>query len=788
MTFATDVMKAGRGKAVFFNFSYDDFSTVTYRLSDIEGKLDGTNWYTPRVVRVGAFRRGLGQNRIAASGGVEVVLANHDGAYDALCDRANMDDIAKLRVRAYLSVYDVDDPSTGSTQQLGEYVLDRWPRRNDDTITLTLADDILGPLSQGVVLPRFLDWSSVGASSSNPLYNGAGFPDAYNVYSPVQLAFGEDWVRAFPHLIPRSPHSNYAGQIIVPICCTDDTVTAAADSEVSAVRVQFWSDEAKPDGAFVTVPYDYTHPISGNRIWTVQRSPTITTDSKSFVVIYLRVDVRSFLGWLARDRPDLVDRRYVADTSGNATGQVLDTWYGSIGGYSLDVINNAGGSTDSAWYYKQAAARVSAWYVKGKPLSARTQTTLAEQHACDVLKDLIEHYTKQTIACDETSRTKVKAMRASSRASGVVQPWTGDKEGGRKSVITSSVRSVLTQLCQSSDIDIFINWSGDVGFSTDGYSFELAAALDAGSLVSLEEERLIAFEDWMPSNGERGAPFNRLYMEGGRASPADGLPVPFQGPWDFDSSHNCGIAQASRIIEATLQQGWRPIGQIQTAPWWWRVIEVQARQRVRLRTFLDGLRLDLGDYFLLTWSRNLGGPYSSTLFQVDAIAYSPDDDTVEIEAAWRDSLQTDRGYLLDSQTLVTRVTATFGRTATVDDSSSTVDFSSGNLVTDGVVAGDMLVLKDSTQAADVFTRFRALRIVSVLGATSLDVSDPSLDFGTGGTPTAVADWTILRGATTYPTAVSDPTNYPSGSSMYGKVTNSSGTYSDASTGNRLLDG
>lgn len=791
MTFATEVVKPDRGRALRFDFSYDDFSTVTYRLSDVEGKLDGTNWYTPRVVSCGAFRRALGQNRIAASGGFELVIANTDGAYDAFCNRTSLDDTAKLRVRAYVVLYDTTPPVTSFTsQQLGEYVVDRWPKRTNDVIRLQLADDILGALSQGVTLPTFSDWSAVGTAATNPTKNGAGYPDSYNIYSPVQLCFGEDWHLAFPHFIPRDPDAAFTDEVIVPICCTTDTATAAADSEISEVRIQLYSEEGGERGPLLDVPYSYTY--AGDRLWTVGRSPTITKDSKSFKIIYLRVNVVAFYAWMYTYHRQFMDIALSADAEGNSTNAIVDPWFARMGNYPEDTLNNAGGSSNTARQYQGSVARVQHWYIKGYPLSARTYTSTAQQHACDIAKDFVTQYTKGTFACDETSRAATKHLRAGARASGVVQPWTEDKGGGRKAVRTTAMRVALTQLCQSSDFDVFANWDGDIGFSTDGFSFELAAQLVAGTTPTLEEAKLLSLEEWIPSNGERGAPFNRLYFEGGRASPADGLDVPFQGPWDFDSSYSTGVAIASRVIEATYQQGWRPVAQQRLTsgsnPLTSRILEVESRPRIRFRYPLDALRLDLGDYFYLPWGRNVGSPYATAqLWQAESLVYSPQDDTVEIEAAWRNSLTTDYGYLLDDMTMAVRTYATFGRDATVTDASLTVTFASGDLYADGVETGDVLVLQDTTQADDVFTRNRAMLVSGVLSATSLRVDTSDTDFDAPG-GTTVSNWTIYRGATTYHTAVSDPTNYPSGGTMYGKATNTSGAFSDASTGNRLLDG
>jgi hypothetical protein len=110
-----------------------------------------------------------------------------------------------------------------------------------------------------------------------------------------------------------------------------------------------------------------------------------------------------------------------------------------------------------------------------------------------------------------------------------------------------------------------------------------------------------------------------------------------------------------------------------------------------------------------------------------------------------------------------------------------------NLTTMGVEIGDLIVLRDSSEAADAFARNGAWRIVDVTDSNTIEVAaNDASAFPTAGS-VVNADWSIVRGATTYHTAVSDPTNYPSGGTMYGKQSES-GTFSDASTANLLQAG
>jgi hypothetical protein len=270
--------------------------------------------------------------------------------------------------------------------------------------------------------------------------------------------------------------------------------------------------------------------------------------------------------------------------------------------------------------------------VKGVPLSARTQTTAAIQHPVDVLTDLVSYYSNNTsITVDTTMAARVKRATSQAACAGVVQPWVnGPKRGDPVFQQPPSLRQVITAICQSSDIDCFINWSGEFSFAADFWDFRIATSGSASGtpdgayqtsgngtstqyIPTVIPETWLAngVERWIPSDGERWAPYNRLWFNGGRTSPGDGIETaPYQGPWDFDTGYTGAITLADRIIEATLEQGWRPFRQQALTPWFWRQINTVARDMVRFRTHIGGLQLELGQYFALSWTRGttLGGP------------------------------------------------------------------------------------------------------------------------------------------------------------------------------------
>lgn len=807
MAFEDDIVRDGIGRAIRVDVSTDAFATISYRYATVAGQLRPgfSEWYDERIISAPTLRRALGQDRIATAGGLSLELDNVDGALDWLTGHADPETIAKSRWRVYLVLFDPSTPGSPTDKLLGEYYITGWPRQTSQTVSLNLGDAMSTPLSMGLPLPTLADWALVGTPSTNPLRAGAGsgdvsysFPDALTTTTPIQLAFGEDWVPALPPLLPYL-NTNYSGYVIVPLYTTTSSAAASA-SDVTALRVRAWGMEPDPPpgGTFgeilVDVPSTFSYTDSDGvfvpnvTVWTVEKSPAITKAGKTFYVVYLKVKTH-----LGRPRVMREPGVAVSAANGSVNRAAYDARYLEGAGYSPEVVawvgansslpsDNFAANPSYAGDYALYASRVTGWYVKGGNLSART-TSGARQHAVDVVRDLVEHYSQSGLSIDTTQATRVKAGSPLARAAGRVQPW----EQFRETEASPSLRQVVTAIAQSSDIDVFVGWDGKVSFASDVWDFTVATQYN--SLPTLSETRLSELEQWIAEDGERGAPFNRIMLEGAEAYWAADLDVPFQGPFDLDfTGVSGGVLLSTRVLETKLRQDWRPDELRRIDPIGSRSIDGIARSRVRFVSSLEALRIELGGYFVLNWTSNRSWPYlSPAVFQADTISYAAGDDTVEVLAVWRGDTTTARaGYLLDDETLLVRTKNASG-TGEVNFTAATFTITSGttDFTAMGVEPNDVLVLRDSSESATGFVRNKAVRIASVTSGTQLE-----LVAGGSGTFSGIidADWYVVRGALTYPTASSDPTNYPSDGEMYGKVTDSAGLFSDNSAGNLLISG
>lgn len=807
MSFATDLVLDGVLRVLALEVSSTSFISLNYAFATVAGVLDGTNQFDARILKVGNVRRGLAQSRIAAAGACEVTIDNTDGAYDAFLDRTNLDSLSALRFR--LKMYLVTSSAaatakaagtnpTFTSKLLGEYVLaPGWPEEEDGLITLPLADDVMGTLSQAVPLPTLADWAAVGDATDSPLSTGFGRPDVLDREGGVQvpLAFGEDWVQAMPHLLPfGAVDAAYEDKMIVPICCTADTGAFDAN-EITSVRMQFLdfgkfgANAADPQVRLIDLPRTVASGTVGDpdvEVWSVERSPVITKLGVDFEVIYLVV--RSDLGcvnvlnnWLRGQTalPGGQSPPHLAYGSGSSSNE-------ASGGYPLQALyqfREYAGNNPDAPQYANLGSCVLNWFVKGIPLSAITQQTSEVQHPVDVVTDLATYYVQRPLTVSSTMADRVIAGLPLASAAGVVQPWQQNSGG-----VPPSLRQVLSAIAQSSDFDVFMNWDGQLSFAAQLRDYTTATQF--ASLPEFTSEHFSTIRQWQPGDGERHSVYNRIYLNGGKPYPAEDRGIPFQGPFDMPNGSG-GIEIESRVIETTLEQGWRPWRQQSENPLYWRTgLDTEARPMVRFVTELRAIQLDLGDFFRLTWKRGYGlsARFDDEVFQVEAITYS-DSDEVEITAVWQDDTTTDGGYLLDNESFALRSKGGLTGSATDAVGDQTITFGGTiNLTTMGVEEGDIIVLLDSTQAADVFTRCGAWRIIAVVSTTEIEVALNGLGAYPAVGVIANADWNIYRGATTYHTAVSDPTNYPDGGAMYGKSTNSGGQYSNASFGLKLLGG
>lgn len=454
-------------------------------------------------------------------------------------------------------------------------------------------------------------------------------------------------------------------------------------------------------------------------------------------------------------------------------------------------------------------------------LSAVTGKSNLTQNPVDVVQDLVQYYSPMRDfpggPIDATRFARAHAARQSMSCRGIVSvPFATDistlavgaaSPGGlhqatpgasRKLVYAGGLlRQALAEICSSFDIDLFLTLAGQAGVSAQVADFTSATA----TYPSLDEQKFDpdSVRVRVPSGDERWAPYNAVFI----TSAAPGNPE--LGPF---RNQQAIAAWGGRVLAKHLEGTWWPyltdsilnsqgpngkllaFDILESFVWSARSLESAARRVVTFDTDFTwfALGVDLGDDFLFTWTRGGNSAvFSSSLMRCDGMVIHFDQAKVSVTAVYMDDLRTAKAYLLDDETLLTRVASSGGRTATVVDGSTTVTFASGSLVTDGVAAGDQLILKDATEAANSYSRNRALRIASITDATHLVVTglNTFTDFGGGA---AVATWEIRRGQPTYPTSVSDPTHYPSGGGMYGKVSTEADLYNSGAAANLLLDG
>lgn len=749
MAFADEIVKDGRGLAIRLDVSLDNWTTVNYRYGTHGGKLDGTNYYDARVAKIGTLNRGLGQGGIAAAATLDVVLDNTDELADWLMDRATADAL-KARFRLYLVVYDTAVPdlsANSATKQLGEFVAMDFPRRDEANIKLTLADDVLGFLGEQFVTPSLRDWAAdAGSTTANcPMKETAGntFVFQYSLDENTQapLAFGSNPIPAIPIGGPPEAFSDAAALTRgLLVCCTTDSAAPGANT-IS----QLWIESEAPLTTTGLYRQVFRHiwavpktNSAGSTIWSAKKSQALTVDGKTFYVLYVEVGIQLLYDFF----------NFGVSTGGTAGEEVAPPY--AIWHDFFNTLNFA---------------------VLGDSYSERN----GSHHAAMVIRDLVTHYAKDG-SLDRLNQAAFLTVKNQYYApvSGVIWPSRDN----------ASMRDHISAICASSGLDIFGDMGGSISCTVAGLH---DYASQTATLLAISEERIADVEEWIPSQGERGAPYNRIKYTNAKDSPFYPAAIS-TGPFDDPGGT---VTTWRRILVREMDESWSDLALTSKNPWASRDhVEAKIRPRLRFTTTLEALQLELGDYFQLSWTRNLGAsdPYSNAIFQLEGMSIDLTEMRVELEALWRDDLRSDKPYLLDDENFLVRVSAAGGRTCNVADSSSAVAFSSGSLIADGVAAGDILVLKDSTLAADNYTRFRALRILSRDSASQLTVTDGDLDFDAP-SGVNVSDWTIYRGHTTYHTAASDPTNYPDGGGMYGRCANTStGTYSDATTPHRLLLG
>ncbi len=775
-TFAQLIAKTtGVGVAYLVEVSTDRFSTVSYYWGSKAGKLDGTNEADPRLLGVGALHRALSPAGFAASS-TSLALDNSDGGLDWLVSRATVEStLLKSKFRISLCVWDVTNPSDTATKVLGVFVALNYPKRNGARIDIDLADNALSDACELALAPTLQEWlDDSGTNSTNapftPIARVVGTTD-YN--QPAPVAFN---TTVPAPLVGWDATKSYAA---VLLCATTDTA-AVTTTDVTDVemKVPGLNPRITPSSGWLGLPQTYTKGGLSVALWDAKKTQSITKDGKTWKLIWA-------LLYLDNIRDYLVAEAFIAP---------------------LTITVNNGYTTVTVTRDFVDEVLVNAQFrATGFPLSGRSYYGLARTYgltAPAIIYDLLSSYSRELTLSDldadsfnEVLASYPFTMPASFYSGGLLtQSATYGEQPSRFTVGQGLLRRAVGNLCQSGFVDVATGWDGK--FKAIATNVPYGATVDAfgGAAPSLDELLASNISDHIPSQGERWAPYNRIFVHHDQGT---------YGPLDDAAA----IASWGRVLTRDLRMSGVDYGQLllwsgnafglSVGVYEMGFLESKVRPILSLMYPLDALTLELGDYFTFSWTRGgLAAPYEDTLFRVESLTLNPNDCTVDVTAVWMGNLQTDLPFLLDDVSLYTRVSATFGRTVTVTDGDSLVIFSSGDLVADGVAAGDLLVLKDSTQADDVFTRFRAIRIVSVNSANEMNVDSTDLDFGPDSVSgIAVADWTIVRGATTFHTVSTDPTNYADGGYMYGKATSDADVFSGAipdgpasTAGNKLMDG
>lgn len=805
-TFAELTAREDVGVVWLLEVSSDNFATVSYRYGTAWGKLDGTNIYESRLVSVGRLQRGFAVDHGMQAATVSIVLDNVGGGVDWMCDRATVEStFLKSKFRLKVGLYEPAVPTSIQLKTLGVFTCLDYPVRQLGEVSFTLADDSLNAIADLAISPSIADWlSDAGSNSSNcPLISSIGsqIDGTYmaDAYMPTRLAWGVsvDAYQVMTQPNPARSVDSYATRVLM-VCATRETGSTLTYDVGDYVRLYTGTDYAGGEPGYVVPVGEFTFQNASFTIFTKRRTQTLSKDGKNWKLIWIEVRLDRLLDYLFLAGFEFLralgfyDALYAGQQSMGFFGTTIPLIPGGL---------NSLTSLDFLW------EKIARWEVE---TCGSSMTLDVSPCGAEIVKDLVGYYARggDPALIDSTSFNRAIASQAAVRGGGILADFaqaagavsnprsnglTRDlSAGNRFEAVGGYLRGVLVEICQSFDMDLFSQWDGTFALALLAPDFDAFTATHP--TISETKLSLDSASDRIASTGERWSPINRVYIE-----EADGTR---SGPYDYGPA----IEDWGRVLTRTISAKWRrgvnyslakiftpdQLNAVFSSVWGQRALEARARPILSFRTKLEALQLELGAYFRTSWSRGLsvGGtasPYDDVIWKVESLALIPDTLEVEVTCVWSDDLLTDLPYLLDDEDYLLRVAASGGRTVTVQDAIDTVAFSSGDLVADGVVEDDILVLLDSTQDPDVFTRFRAIRIKSVDSADTLTLDTTDTDFSSAG-GVAVAAWKIVRSYATYPTVGSDPTNYPSGGTMYGKVTNSAGLFSDSTDGNKLLDG
>lgn len=772
MAFSDLLQQDGVGHVWLLDISTDNFATVSYRWAT-GSVVDGSGNRYEAKIKPGTYSRSFGSDNFPVASTIEIEVDNTDFGADWLVDRSTFaTSVLKARFRLRLALYDPTAAYTAhpslTIQTMGDFVCLDFPSRDATTVKLSLADDTLGRIADLSLAPSINEWIADGdTTASNCPFVGTTPARLGNWDQPIQLAFGHGQIKCpVMHSGYRKQPTN--GQYHPIIVCATTNTSSSADTAVN-LKGQFREDFTIGGddwrGQTVGIPPTWVDSTGTSQtIWSMQKTDSISKDSKTWRICWIRFDIVQYKAWFNStygENQGFID---------NVAPKLVDPSQGNAG------YGAQGQGGDFEW------AAFDCFWFQGYPLSARTVTSSWYQYGPDIVRDLISYYSGASSSdVDSTSFDAVKAAMGPYFCGGVVQPFSASEQlrpgfagaDPRAAYGVNKLREALGQILASIDCDLYLSWTGTYKLIANNVSFADFTA----TYESIDESRMQGVSERTPSLGERWTPFNRVYVESPQGETL--------GPFDHPST----VTTWGKIFPRTLSAKWvldSGYTGFWSFVWQRRMIESVHRPLLRFVTDMGALRFDLGTFVYLTWTRLQGGstPYSSSLFRIEKLAIDPKSMSVLVEAIWMADLLTDLPYLLDDETLVTISSGSGGRTLSVANGDPNPVASSGSFISDGVEAGDMLIVRDTVEGATGFTNNRAVIITSVDSATQLTV-DSYVDWTDR---TGITNWSIVKGATTYPTSSDDPTNYPSGGTMYGKVSGETDLFSDSSSANKLKDG
>lgn len=752
-TFAQlSALGAGAGVAYLLEGSTNLFVTTHYAYSTHDGLFGAAVAYDQRIVEVGDLQRGFGVGGTLAASSVIVRLANADAGVDFLIISPGI--LFKVRWRLKIALYDVANPSDFATKTLGIFVNLDNPTRDSSSVRLSLADDSFGH----------------GAELAIPPTGGEAFAaalDSTSTEPPCPIAMGGGVIPAIPR-----PYDADATTITYVLCATTDTADVS-DAEVTGLEI---SGDTLSLGlgnlpiniTRVATLWDAsTNSTVSFTLWSIGKTASLTKDGRTWRVLYLTLLVGNLRAWLT-------GRGYLRPVTVEGFLAPVDVGQNYFNAQILPTLTvNAYGPRFSS--------------ITRADSSSGYTTTI---RAPDIAYDLLRHYSRGLGAADVNQASFAAATAAfpmfffraayyfGNFLTSVMSVSAGGALGRMQqrsvaSVAQGILRRALSDLCQGGLFDVVTDWSGQFTAFVLANSFSLQTATP----TPVDETLWKNPTDKVPSAGERWAPYNRVIFASNGFIVDNATAIAEWGTVLPRTINDAATEIARDISFSGADFGIGAFGALGT-------LESKVRPIVSFDYPLDALAWELGEFLGVTWSRGDSGlgVWASTVFRVEEMVLHPTRCAVSIKAVWIDDLADQLPYLLDDETLLVRSKgALTGACTTVG---TTANFGGTiNLATMGVAVGDMLLLRDTAEAAALFTRNLAARITAIPTATSITVAVAFANVGA----VVNADWSIVRGATTYPTAVTDIANYPSGGLMYGKQSET-GTFSGGATANVLQAG